>query len=115
LFVTRLKEHSLETCFELSSNFGSFQASGKGPSQATLKRKELGMIPQRLKGQPQQIDGWKNAVKTATELYYRETGKTPKRLQRSRLETETETSSNHSQLQADKAKDKDKYSSSKDK
>jgi len=23
-------------------------------------------------------DGWKNAVKTATELYYRETGKTPK-------------------------------------
>jgi len=23
-------------------------------------------------------DGWKNAVKTATELYYRKTGKTPK-------------------------------------
>jgi len=25
LFITRLKEHSLKTCFELSSNFGSLQ------------------------------------------------------------------------------------------
>jgi len=30
-------------------------------------------------GNPDYIkDGWKNAVKTATELYYRDTGKTPK-------------------------------------
>jgi len=31
-----------------------YQTSGKTPSQATIKRRELGTIPQRLKGQPEQ-------------------------------------------------------------
>jgi len=31
-----------------------YQTSGKTPSQATIKRRELGMIPQRLKGHPEQ-------------------------------------------------------------
>jgi len=30
-----------------------YQSSGKPPSQATIKRRELGMIPQQLKGQPE--------------------------------------------------------------
>jgi energy-coupling factor transporter ATP-binding protein EcfA2 len=34
LFVTRLKEHSLKVCYELSSNFGSFQEFKSFMSQA---------------------------------------------------------------------------------
>jgi len=31
-----------------------YETSGKGPSQATIKRRELGTIPHQLKGQPEQ-------------------------------------------------------------
>jgi len=50
-----------------------YQSSGKSPSQATLKRKELGTIPQRLKGQPEQdalYRGYKRQLEELKTRYW---------------------------------------------
>jgi len=50
-----------------------YQTSGKGPSQATLKRKELGTIPQRLKGHPEQdalYRGYKRQLEDLKTRYW---------------------------------------------
>jgi len=53
-----------------------YQSSGKSPSQATLKRikrRELGTIPQRLKGQPEQdalYRGYKRQLEDLKTRYW---------------------------------------------
>jgi len=50
-----------------------YQSSGKGPSQATIKRKELGTITQWLKGQPEQealYRGYKRQLEDLKTRYW---------------------------------------------
>jgi len=50
-----------------------YQTSGKTPSQATIKRRELGTIPQQLKGHPEQdtlYRGYKRQLEDLKTRYW---------------------------------------------